>query len=158
MYYSQLNAFDTMNGPGVRVSLFVSGCTLRCRGCFNKEAQNFKHGQEYTEDTEATILKTLDSMHHQGLSVLGGDPLEEKNCQTVLNLCSKVKKCLPDKTIWLWTGRTVEEIRANTLYSDLFEVVDVLIEGRFVQELRNPAMQYAGSTNQRIIDCANFRA
>lgn len=153
MNYASLNAFETMNGPGVRVSLFVSGCTLRCEGCFNKEAQNFKHGKPFTAYEVSKILTLLDSDDMAGLSILGGDPCEPKNVGEVLRLCAVVKNHFPKKDIWLWTGRTLEELKTQTdpAYARLFELVDVIIDGRFIEAAKNPDLQYRGSSNQRVL-------
>ena len=152
MNYSSLNLFDTVNGPGVRVSLFVSGCTLNCPGCFNKPAQNFRNGSEYTPDIENTILDALAQDGVRGLSLLGGDPLEPKNFGAVLQLCKKVKTTLPQKDIWVWTGRTIEEVNADPQMRLISMYVDVLVEGRFVESLKDSSLRHRGSSNQRVIN------
>lgn len=146
MFYSDLIFLDTANGPGFRTSLFVSGCTLRCEGCFNQAAQNFRNGQVYTQEVEDKIIRSLMKKHVRGLSLLGGDPLEPKNFETVLQLCRNVKIMLPEKDIWLWTGRTYEEIQPTIL-----ETVDIIIEGRFVLSLKDESLLYRGSSNQKIL-------
>ena len=146
MYYSGYNNCDMANGDGVRVSLFVSGCTLMCEGCFNDAAKNFKHGTEYTQEFEDRIMRDLAQEGIAGLSLLGGDPIEPKNIETVYRLCQRVRKELPDKTIWMWTGRMYEEINHPVTY-----LVDVLIDGRFEQESHHPDLMWRGSSNQRII-------
>jgi anaerobic ribonucleoside-triphosphate reductase activating protein len=149
MNYTQLNKFDTMNGDGIRVSLFVAGCTLNCKGCFNKEAQNFKSGHLYDDTVELNIMKLLDNEYIDGISILGGDPLMPQNYPTVLNLVTKIKQSYPEKTIWLWTGRTLNE--AMEQYSEIFDYIDVVIDGPFVQELYDSELRYRGSKNQRIL-------
>ena len=153
MNYASLNQFDVMNGPGVRVSLFVSGCTLNCAGCFNTPAHNFKHGRLFTAHEVSKILAMLDSDDMAGLSILGGDPCEPKNIAEVIQLCAVVKAEYPKKDIWLWTGRTLEELKAQTdpTYARLFELVDVIIDGRFIESAKNPDLRYRGSSNQRVL-------
>jgi anaerobic ribonucleoside-triphosphate reductase activating protein len=138
-----------MNGEGVRVSLFVAGCTLNCKGCFNKEAQNFRAGNVFDDETLALLNTMLSHDSIDGLSILGGDPLEPKNIQDVFNVVYYVKKVQPSKTIWVWTGRLLEEIQISN--PDILKYIDVLIDGPFIQELRDPECTYFGSTNQRIL-------
>lgn len=149
MNYTQLNQFDTMNGPGIRVSLFVSGCTLNCPGCFNKEAQNFRAGQSFTGETLALIIQLLGNEYISGLSILGGDPMMQQNIQVVNNIVYTVKKIHPDKTIWMWTGRQLTELTGE--FYDTLKYVDVLIDGPFKQDLKDGTLQYRGSSNQRIL-------
>lgn len=150
MNYASLNLFDTQNGPGVRVSLFVSGCTLACPGCFNREAQNFKYGKLFDGQTEQRILDALDNPDVAGLSLLGGDPCEQKNIVTIAYLCKVVKASHPDKTIWLWTGRTIDQVRQSPYGEWLLENVDVVVDGPFVQEKHDPKLEYRGSSNQKV--------
>lgn len=145
MYYSGYNNCDMSNGEGVRASLFVSGCTLNCEGCFNKLAQNFKNGVEYTHEFEDQIIKDLSSKWLDGISILGGDPLEEKNIDIIYALCVRIRKECPDKDIWLWTGRLKEEISHPIL-----QVVDVLIDGKFENNLKDDTLLYRGSSNQKL--------
>jgi anaerobic ribonucleoside-triphosphate reductase activating protein len=149
MNYTQLNKFDTMNGEGVRVSLFVAGCTLNCKGCFNKEAQNFRAGNVFTDETLALIVDMLSDDCIDGLSILGGDPLEPKHIKEVQNVVYYVRKVLPHKTIWVWTGRLLEDIQSSS--PEILKHIDVLIDGPFIQELRDPECIYYGSTNQRLL-------
>lgn len=151
MYYAKFMPFDTMNGDGVRCTLFVSGCTLNCPHCHNKEAQNFRYGQEYTDETENMILNALDNEYVSGLTLTGGDPLEPKNFPNVLNLLKKIRsKYNSGKDIWLWSGRTLEEIK-NTPQSEVLNYIDVLVDGRYIHDLRDESLQYRGSSNQRIL-------
>ena len=149
MNYTQINRFDTTNGEGVRISLFVSGCTLNCKGCFNKIAQNFKAGSEFTDETLEQIVSLLDDEDIDGISILGGDPLEPKNIQDIFNVVFYIKKVLPSKTIWVWTGRLLEDIKVT--FPQILEYIDVLIDGPFIQELRDPECTYFGSRNQRLL-------
>lgn len=150
MNIAKFLAFDTVNGPGIRASVFVSGCTLRCKGCFNTESQNFKYGDNYCTYKDK-IIKTLDNPFIEGLSLLGGDPCELKNINTIIELCTEVKKLYPTKSIWMWTGRTIEELKSNPIYTELYSLVDVIVDGRFIEELKDLNLQYRGSSNQRVL-------
>ena len=149
MKYTQLNKFDTMNGEGVRVSLFVSGCTLNCKGCFNKDAQNFSHGDHFNNETLQLMLKMLDHEFIDGLSILGGDPFEPKTIDEVCGIIRLVKRTMPSKTIWVWTGRLLEDIQKTN--SEILKYIDVLIDGPFIQELKDSSCTFYGSTNQRLL-------
>lgn len=151
MNYSGYYKFDCSNGEGVRCSLFVSGCSLHCQGCFNKETWKYSYGEPYTRDFEDTILKDLDNPYIQGLSLLGGDPTDPRNIQTVIYLCQRVKKELPTKNIWCWTGRIFEDMKNNLISRQLLDTIDVLVDGKFQQELYSPDLLFRGSSNQRII-------
>jgi anaerobic ribonucleoside-triphosphate reductase activating protein len=146
MNYIGLNKYDTANGPGIRVSLFVSGCTLHCKGCFNQESWDFNGGKEFTSETLNDIIKTLKEPHISGFSILGGDPLEPEHFNDVYNIVKTVKTEVPDKTIWLWTGRLYEKVKENRI----LDYVDVLIDGPFKIDLKGN-LKYRGSSNQRII-------
>lgn len=143
MNYSGLNTCDSTNGDGLRVSLFVSGCSLHCKGCFNKESWNKNYGKEFTENTMNTILEALRSPWITGLSILGGDPLEPYNIPAVTYIVSLVKKLYPEKTIWMWTGRKCEQIKDLALLKH----VDVLITEPFI-ERKKCYGKYYGSSNQ----------
>ena len=148
MNYSQLRSFDTSNGPGVRVSLFVSGCTLHCKGCFNPESWDFKAGQPFTQETVNEIIKLVSQNYIEGLSILGGDPFETKNIEAVTDLCKQVKAACPSKTIWLWTGRKYEH------YNDhpIMQYLDTVVDGPFVEKFKIVEQgHYCGSSNQRVI-------
>lgn len=151
MHYNKLLVTDTMNGPGVRVTLFVSGCTLNCPGCFNKAARNFKFGQEFKLETANKIIEYLREDFIEGLSILGGDPLEPKHADEIISLCKYVRIYAPGKTIWLWSGRTLEEIQRNEKLSPILDIIDVLVDGRFVRALKDDSLEYCGSSNQRVI-------
>ena len=146
MNYIGLNKYDTANGPGIRVSLFVSGCTLRCKGCFNPESWNFKAGKEFTDETLKQLCSYLDKDYIQGLSILGGEPLEPKNEPTVIALCKTVKHFYPNKTIWLWTGKTYDIIKDLPI----MEYIDTVVTGPYEQDLHVDHCYY-GSSNQQII-------
>lgn len=146
MNYIGLNKYDTANGEGIRVSLFVSGCTLYCKGCFNKESWNFKAGKEFTKSVKEEIINELKKPYINGFSLLGGDPLEPKLHDEVLDLVKSIKMEIPNKDIWLWTGRLYEDEKDN----EILKYIDVLIDGPFIQELADKNLQYRGSSNQRV--------
>lgn len=148
MNYSGINFCDTANGPGVRVSLFVSGCSLHCKGCFNKEAWDRQFGKPFTDETLNTLLEALREPYVDGLSLLGGDPLEPYNEAVVERICSLVRDRFPDKTIWLWTGRKYEEVKDKPI----MKYIDVLVDGPFIEKFKtNEQGKYYGSSNQRVI-------
>ena len=146
--YASVKFPDIANGPGIRVSLFVSGCRMRCPGCFNEEAQSFDYGQEYTEETHDYILKLLDNPHVSGLSILGGEPFETENIEDVMRLCMDVKEAYSEKDIWLWTGREWEDIA----WHPTVKYIDVLVDGPFVQAQKDLSLYFRGSSNQRVIN------
>lgn len=148
MNYIGLNKYDTANGPGIRVSLFVSGCTLCCKGCFNKESWKFNAGLPFTETVKQDIIKELKNPWISGFSLLGGDPLEPKLHSEVLDLVKSIKSEVPDKDIWLWTGRLYEDEKDN----EILQYVDILIDGPFIQEFSDKTLKYKGSKNQRVIN------
>lgn len=158
MNYADIKRIDVANGEGVRVSLFVSGCRHCCKDCFNPEAWDFKYGKEYTEETEKQILEYLKPDHIAGLSLLGGDPLEPENQETVLNLVKKVKELYPKKNIWCYTGCTLDKdilegkYKDNPTTQELIKNIDVLVDGEFVIEQKDLKLKFRGSSNQRVID------
>lgn len=145
--YATIKKIDVANGLGVRVSLFVSGCRRHCRGCFNPETWDFEYGTTFTQDTETEILDALRPPWIQGLSVLGGEPMEEENRNVLTPFLKRVSTTLPDKDVWLYTGYTLEEIRGDPI----LQYVDVLVDGSFIQELRDVGLSFRGSRNQRIL-------
>ncbi len=155
MYYAAIKKTDVANGPGVRVSLFVSGCTHRCKGCFNSEAWDFYFGREYTQETEREILQALSPDYIRGLSVLGGEPMEPENRGTVLQLLQAVKRQFPDKDIWCYTGYDYEKDLLRDKGQEIPQILamtDVLVDGEFVEERKNIRLAFRGSENQRLID------
>ena len=155
MHYADIKKVDIANGPGVRVSLFVSGCTHRCEGCFNPETWSFEFGSPFGEAETEQILSFLNKDHIRGLSLLGGEPFEPANQGAVLALVERVRDKLPGKTIWCYTGYLYEELAADRVGEHsrtLLERLDVLVDGPFVQEKKNPDLRFRGSSNQRIID------
>ncbi len=158
MNYALIRKNDIANGPGVRVSLFVSGCRHHCKGCFNPETWNFSYGKPFGEETIAEILSALDHGHITGLSLLGGEPFEPENQEMLVRLTSAVRESFPDKTIWCYSGFSFEnELLAGkvgdpAIARALLSNLDVLVDGKFMEELKNPALLFRGSSNQNIID------
>lgn len=150
---------DIANGTGVRVSLFVSGCTHHCPGCFNAEAWDFDYGTPFTPDTEQAILTALDHDYVAGLSLLGGEPMEPAHQEVLLPFLKRMKTRFPQKTIWCYTGYLLDEEllspqgRAHTPYTqDMVSLLDVVVDGRFEMEKKDIRLRFRGSSNQRVID------
>ena len=158
MNYGEIKNFDIANGEGVRVSLFVSGCTHHCKNCFNPETWSFDFGKPFTREVEDSILKELAPDYINGLSLLGGEPFEPQNQAALLPFLRRVREKYPDKNIWCYTGYLFDkellgESRARCESTDeMLSIIDVLVDGEFVQELYNISLQFRGSSNQRIID------
>ena len=152
MNYADIKQYDVANGPGVRVSLFVSGCTHCCKGCFNEEAWDFNYGNPFTKEQSDLILKYLAPDYVAGLSVLGGEPLEPQNFGEVTKLLRQVKETYPDKNIWLYTGYLFDQIVKNKDYDELLSFLDYLVDGEFEEENKKLTLAFRGSSNQRIID------
>lgn len=159
MNYGEIKKVDIANGTGVRVSLFVSGCTHHCKGCFNPETWNFDFGNKYTEETEQSIIDALTPSYIEGLSLLGGEPFEPQNQPTLIGLLKRIRKELPTKNVWCYSGYTFEELSGkkesrafteNTL--EMLSLIDVLVDGEFVEELKDISLKFRGSSNQRIIN------
>ena len=163
MHYGNIKDCDIANGLGVRVSLFVSGCTHHCKGCFQPQTWNFKYGDVYTQETEDQIVKMLEPSYINGLSLLGGEPMEPDNQRELVKLCRRVKKLYPEKSIWCYTGYTYETdllapSRARCEVTDeLLSYIDVLVDGEFVEAKKNIVIAFRGSTNQRLIDMNKTR-
>lgn len=164
MNYSGIKPFSIENGEGVRVSLFVSGCRNACKGCFQPETWNFAYGQPFTEKTEDEILELLRPDYVKGLTLLGGDPFEEENQKALLPFLKKVKAIYPEKDIWAYTGYILERdfVPGGRKYTDCTEeimhMMDVVVDGPFVQEKRDLTLKFRGSSNQRVIDMKKTRA
>ncbi|MDP4118979.1 MAG: anaerobic ribonucleoside-triphosphate reductase activating protein [Bacillota bacterium] len=157
MNYAEIKNYDIANGDGVRVSLFVSGCTHHCKNCFNSETWDFNYGKPFTAEVEAEILKALEPSFINGITLLGGEPFEPQNQRGLVGFLQKVRKSFPEKTIWCYTGYTLEsdllsESRARCEVTDeMLCYIDVLVDGEFVQELYDISLAFRGSSNQRII-------
>lgn len=171
MFYGNIKNNDIANGVGIRVSLFVSGCRHHCKNCFQPQTWNFNFGKEFTNDTADEIIKMLEPEYISGLTILGGEPLEPENQYELLKFIEKVKICYPQKNIWVYTGYTYEELTGKkkcklqfnniilpnnhpiTEFTEkLLSYIDVLIDGEFIEELKDISLNFRGSKNQRIID------
>lgn len=158
MNYAAIKKRDIANGIGVRVSLFVSGCTHHCKNCFNREAWDFSYGKPFTKDVEDEILGYLEPSFVNGLSLLGGEPFEPQNQRALVGFLERTRKMFPKKDIWCYTGYTLEtdllsESRARCEVTDeMLSMIDVLVDGEFIDELKNINLRFRGSENQRIID------
>lgn len=156
MHYGTIKNCDIANGNGVRVTLFVSGCTHHCKGCFNPETWDFKYGRPYTEETEEALLRMLAPPYINGLTLLGGEPMEPENQRALLPLVQKAKARFPEKDIWCYTGYTLETDllagRARTEVTDeLLSHIDVLVDGEFIEAQKNISLRFRGSENQRLL-------
>lgn len=151
MNFSQIRKFDVTNGPNIRTTLFVTGCTNNCKGCFNTELKDFNSGKKWTKEKEDEFLTYVKSPNVQGVSILGGEPMEQTRDKDLVNLLERVKK-ETDKSIWLWSGFVYEDIIKDPKKKEILDLVDVLVDGRFELEKRNLNLKYRGSENQRVID------
>ena len=158
MNYGVIKPVDIANGPGVRVSLFVSGCTHHCPGCFNQEAWDFSFGKPFDEEAQQRVLEFLDHAFITGLTLLGGEPLEPENQKGLLPFVQRVRRQLPQKTIWCYSGYDFEKDvlgwmmeRLDTT-GDLMDCIDVLVDGRFIAAKKNISLRFRGSENQRVLD------
>lgn len=158
MNYATIKKHDVANGPGVRVSLFVSGCRHHCKGCFNAETWDFDYGEPYTEAVTEDILKSLAPAYIKGFSVLGGEPFEPENQQVLCSVLERIKLAYPNKTIWCYSGYNFEsELLAGKLgdwdiTQRMLNCIDILVDGEFVEALKSPSLRFKGSSNQRIIN------
>ena len=164
MYYGELKKCDIANGIGVRVTLFVSGCTNRCPGCFQPQTWDFRYGKPFTDETKEEIFAELDKSYVDGLTLLGGEPFEPENQRTLLPLLREVRQKYPGKTVWCFTGfRLDDELLCQGSHprceatDDMLACIDVLVDGRFREELKDISLQFRGSRNQRIIDMNQTR-
>ena len=142
---AKIKRYCISNGEGLRTAVFFSGCPFHCKGCFNKELWDYNYGIEFTQKIKEEIFSSIDD-HISGISILGGEPLCKENYDTVLNLCKDFKAAFPNKTIWLWTGYTLDAVHAEIL-----NYIDVLIDGQFIQEKYDYNLKWRGSSNQRIL-------
>ncbi len=159
MNYAEIKYCDIANGEGVRTSLFVSGCTHRCKNCFNKIAWDFKYGKEFTESIENDILKSCEPDYIAGVTLLGGEPFEPENQPRLLEFLKKFKKMYPDKNVWCYSGYTYEELtgkKESRCFTDktldMLNLIDILVDGEYVEELHTLMIRFRGSINQRLID------
>ena len=158
MYYGEIKNCDIANGEGVRVTLFVSGCTNHCKNCFQPQTWAFDYGRPFTVETEEALLQMLAPAYINGLTLLGGEPFEPENQRALLPFLRLVRERLPNKTVWAFTGFTWEELHTDGSYprcevtDELLSLIDVLVDGRFEEELHDISLRFRGSSNQRVID------
>lgn len=164
MYYGEIKKADIANGIGVRVTLFVSGCTRHCKNCFNAETWSFTYGRPFTAETEAELLKALEPGFINGLTLLGGEPMEIENQRALVPFLKRVREAYPEKDIWCYTGSTLEtdilvEGGRNRceVTDELLSMIDVLVDGAFIEALKDITLRFRGSSNQRLIDLKKTR-
>ena len=149
MRYNKIRKMDISNGPGVRVSIFVQGCTFNCKNCFNPETHDFNGGEEFTDDTIEKVLSLCEKDYVEGLSILGGEPMHPKNLEGVTKLAKKFKQKFPNKNLWAWTGFLFDNYLKD---KEISKYLDVLVDGQYMEELHDPTLKWKGSSNQRVID------
>lgn len=162
MNYGAIKKCDIANGVGVRTVLFVSGCTHHCKGCFQPETWNFDYGERYTKETEDEIIESLRPDYVDGITLLGGEPFEPENQRELVKLLRRIKKELPQKTVWSFSGYTYEELTGDSravceVTNEMLSMLDVLVDGEFVEAKRNISLRFRGSENQRLIDMNKTR-
>ena len=162
MNYGAIKKCDIANGVGVRTVLFVSGCTHHCKGCFQPETWNFDYGERYTKETEDEIIESLRPDYVDGITLLGGEPFEPENQRELVKLLRRIKKELPQKTVWSFSGYTYEELTGDSravceVTKAVLSMLDVLVDGEFVEAKRNISLRFRGSENQRLIDMNKTR-
>ena len=150
MKYAQIRKMDVTNGNGIGVALFTQGCPYHCKNCFNPETWDFNKGTDWTKETENKIIELLKPEYITRLTILGGEPLIERNIEPLTTLLKRVKGIYPDKQVWLYTGGDFEVLEG--LYEEIFQYIDILIDGRYIDDLRDYKLKWRGSSNQRIID------
>ena len=164
MYYGEIKNCDIANGEGVRVTLFVSGCTNHCKNCFQPQTWDFEYGQPFTEETEQHLLELLSPSYINGLTLLGGEPFEPENQRVLVPFLRRVRARYPQKNIWSFSGFTYEELTTEGSYprcavtDEFLSLLDVLVDGRYVEELKDISLRFRGSRNQRLIDLTASRA
>ena len=156
MNYAQLRHYDVANGPGVRASIFVSGCRFNCKGCFNKESQDFNYGNKFDKEAEDKFMEYIKDDNVKGVSILGGEPLMQTMDDSLLNLLKRIKK-ESNKEIWMWTGFIYETAILDEKRKEILNYVDVLVDGQFDESKKVLNLKFRGSTNQRIIDLNKTR-
>ena len=148
MRYNLIRKMDVANGPGVRISIFMQGCPFHCKNCFNEETWDFEKGKEFTDETINRVLEVADKDYVQGLSILGGEPLHPTNIEGTIKLAKAFKEKYKDKDIWIWSGYLYDDV----VNKDIFNYIDVLVDGRYEDDLHDFRLKYRGSSNQRVID------
>lgn len=163
MNYGTIKSCDIANGPGVRISLFVSGCRHHCKGCFNPETWSFDYGEPYTRETENQILEALRPSYIQGFSLLGGEPFEPENQRVLSGLLQKIRQLFPEKDIWCYTGYLYDRdlIPGGKVFTEdtekMLSCIDVLVDGEFIEAQKDISLQFRGSRNQRILQLSDLR-
>ena len=153
MRYNLIRKMDIADGPGVRVSIFMQGCQLHCKNCFNPETWDFNGGKEFNDEVIEKVLQLCKKDHIKGLSILGGEPMNPINREGTTKLAKKFKENFPDKNLWMWTGFKYEDLKDE----EVFKYVDVLVDGQYKDELHDPTLKWKGSANQRVIDIKKSR-
>lgn len=149
MRYNKIRKMDISNGPGIRVSIFMQGCTFNCKNCFNKETHDFNGGKEFTDEVIDKVIELAKPDYIVGLSILGGEPLHPKNIEGTTKLAKNFKSVYPDKNIWVWSGFLFDK---NLINFEILNYIDVLVDGVYKDELHDFTLKYRGSSNQRVID------
>ncbi len=149
MRYNKIRKMDISNGPGVRVSIFMQGCAFNCKNCFNPETHDFNAGQKFSEDTIKKVLDLCENEHVEGLSILGGEPMNPQNIEGTTALAKAFKEKYPNKNLWAWSGYKFDEDLKD---KEVLNYLDVLVDGVYIDEKRNPKLKWRGSENQRVID------
>lgn len=149
MRYSKIRKMDISNGPGVRVSIFMQGCAFNCKNCFNPETHDFTGGKEFNEETINHVLELCENENVEGLSILGGEPMHQKNIEGTTKLAKAFKEKFPNKNVWTWTGFSFDQDLKD---KEVLNYVDVLVDGQYVDALKDPTLGFRGSSNQRVID------
>lgn len=163
MHYSTIKDCDIANGIGVRITLFVSGCTNHCKNCFQPQTWDFDYGEPFTEETEEKLLEMLKPDYINGLTLLGGEPMEPQNQRALVPFLKRVREAYPNKNIWCFTGFTYEILKTDGSHprcevtDEMLSLIDVLVDGRYVDELKDLTLQFRGSSNQRLIDMVKTR-
>lgn len=163
MHYSTIKDCDIANGIGVRITLFVSGCTNHCKNCFQPQTWDFDFGEPFTEETEEKLLEMLKPDYINGLTLLGGEPMEPQNQRALVPFLKRVRETYPNKNIWCFTGFTYEVLKTDGSHprcevtDEMLSLIDVLVDGRYVDELKDLTLQFRGSSNQRLIDMVKTR-
>lgn len=158
MNYAKIKKYDIANGPGVRVSLFVSGCTHHCKNCFNPETWDFNYGEPFDEKVMDEIITSLAPDYISGFSLLGGEPFEPENQKVLSSFLTRIKKTYPEKTVWCYSGYNFEsdmltgKLGDEDITNEMLKNIDYLVDGEFVEALKDPSLRFKGSSNQRIID------
>ena len=149
MRYNKIRKMDIADGPGVRVSIFMQGCTFNCKNCFNHDTHDFNGGKEFTDETINRVLELCDKDHIEGLSILGGEPMHPRNIEGTTKLAKAFKEKFPNKNVWAWSGFLFDRDLKD---KEVLNYIDILVDGQYVDELRDPTLKWKGSTNQRVIN------